>query len=188
MADFDVFFYNQDPNGVFSTTIGGTTTYTGPASADGFATITDNEAGVRGTTLDDDDSSGTEAATANVTIGGNTSMMSERPMVAGRTYETLDYDSLPDTGAGDPVFAYLEQTGFESDGIVSGTAGDDTIDTSYLGDGDGDQIDNLDNITVIWQLQRSPMPLNTSARILLPRILHCTLRVVAGLMTLRPSR
>jgi len=47
MADFDVFFYNQDPNGVFSTTIGGTTTYTGPASADGFATITDNEAGVR---------------------------------------------------------------------------------------------------------------------------------------------
>jgi len=126
-----------------------------------------------------------EAATANVTIGGNTStgstvdaevvwtlrdtttgeifqmaefeveaggalgsyLMSERPMVPGRTYETLEHDTLPDVGNGDPVFSYLQQTGFESDGIVSGTAGNDTIDTSYLGDDDGDQIDNLDNIT-----------------------------------------
>lgn len=182
MADYDVVFYDLDPAGVFSTTIGGTTTYGGPADPSGFATITDNEAGNRGTTFDDDNSG--ENSTATVTVGGNTStganvdaeivwtlrdtvtgeifqmvqfdvesggaagnyLLSERPLVPGRDYETMEYDTLPDADTGTPVFSYLDQTGFETDQVVSGTAGDDVIDTSYTGDPDGDQIDNLDNI------------------------------------------
>ncbi len=183
MAIYDVIFYNQNPRGIFSETVGGTTVYSGPASAAGSATITDNQTGVEGTTLDDDNAS--ENATADVSISGSTSigvpvdneagwtlrdtvtgeifqivefeveaggasgtyLLSERPLVPGRSYETLEFDAIPNAIADEPVFTYLEQTGFEGDQIVSGTAGNDVIDTSYTGDPDGDQIDNLDNLT-----------------------------------------
>ncbi len=194
MADFDVRFYALNPNGIFSKIIGGSTVYTGPVAAEGFATITDTQAGVRGMTLEDDDSEGAETARATVTLGEETStgspvdaemvwtlrdtvtgetfemaefeveeggaegsyLLSERPMIVGREYETLEFSSLADALEGDPVFSYLDQSGFvedgdgdgsDSDGIVSGTADSDTIDPSYLGDPDGDQIDNQDNNT-----------------------------------------
>ncbi len=183
MAVFDVVFYDQAPNGIFSQTVGGTTTFTGSATPEGNATITDNQTGTEGTTLDDYHAS--ETATADVSVGGLTStgspvdgvaawtlrdtvtgeifdivefdvenggaagayLLSERPLVPGRSYETLTYDSLPDATQGDPAFTYIQQTGFGSDQIVSGTSGDDVIDTSYTGDPDGDLIDNLDHIT-----------------------------------------
>ena len=185
MAVVDVFFYNTNPRGTFSETIGGTTTYAGPATADGFATITDTQTGAEELSLDDDNAS--ENATADVSIGGLTStgsnvdneaswtvrdtvtgeifqiaefeveqggaagtyLLSERPLVPGRTYETLEFEAIPDVTANDPVFTYAQQVGFESDQIVSGTAGDDVINTSYTGDNDGDQIDNLDNIELV---------------------------------------
>jgi|GEM_PF-195458 len=184
MAIYDVVFYNQNPRGTFSETIGGTTTFSGATAPGGIATITDNETGVRGLTLDDDNSG--ETATADVTVAGNTStgvtvdneaawtvrdtvtgeifeivefeveagaaagtyLLSERPLVTGRSYETLEFNSLPDATAGDPIFTYAQQTGFDTtDQIVSGTGGDDFITTGYSGDPDGDQIDSLDNAT-----------------------------------------
>ena len=185
MADFDVVFYSQNPRGIFSEVIGGTTTYTGLADPEGVATITDNGTGIDGLTLEDDNAG--ENATATVTIGGNTStgatvdneagwtvrdtvtgeifeivefevetgaaagvyLLSERPLVPGRSYETMAFDVIPDASTNDPVFTYNSQVGFESDQIVSGTGGDDVIDTSYTGDPDGDQIDNLDNPTAL---------------------------------------
>ncbi len=72
MATYTVNFYDLDPLGVITQTIGGTTTWTGPGTADGVATITDTETGVEEWTLDDD-SAGGETATADVTLGASSS-------------------------------------------------------------------------------------------------------------------
>jgi len=72
MAVYDVSFYDINPIGIISTTVGSTFTWTGPATQTGTATITDNEAGIEGLTLDDD-SAGNESARADVTINGRTS-------------------------------------------------------------------------------------------------------------------
>lgn len=170
MADYNVLFYNINTTGTFSTTVGGTYSYAGPATADGTGVITDNEAGVGGQHLDDD-SSGGEQATATVTVGGLTStastadaelawtvrdtvtgeefqvvqfqvelgaaagsyMMSEIPLVVGRSYETVAYDSNPNANSGDPAFNYADHaaSGFFADGTVHGTAGDDVIDGTF---------------------------------------------------------
>ena len=71
MAVFDVNLYNFDPNFTFSTTIGGSIIYGGPANSSGTASITDNGAGLSGLTLEDNTAG--ETATGDVTIGGNTS-------------------------------------------------------------------------------------------------------------------
>ncbi len=180
MPVYDVLFYDQNPRGIFSETVGGTTTYSGPATADGSATITDNQTGIEGQTLDDDNAS--ENATADVSIGGLTStganvdaeaawtlrdtvtgeifqivefevesggaigtyLLSEKPLVSGRSYETLEFDNIPDVTVDGLGYTYAQSSGFETDQIVTGTSGNDTIDTSYTGDTDGDQIDNLD--------------------------------------------
>ena len=81
--------------------------------------------------------------------------LSEIPLVAGRSYETLDYHTNPDVNAGNPVFTYADYdrdafsayTVNSPPGTVDGTAGADTIDID-LGytDGDGDSIDNSGNI------------------------------------------
>ncbi|MGJ8612379.1 MAG: calcium-binding protein, partial [Octadecabacter sp.] len=177
MAVYTVGFYASDPSGIFSNTVGNTFTWTGSSTATGQATITDNEAGVEGTTLDDDNNGG-ETATADVTIGGNTSTsttvdaelvwtiqdtvtgetfevaqfdvengaasgrytLSEVPLVAGRTYETLAYNSNPDVTAGDIAFSATDYVA--PDGIVTGTDSDDVIDSSYTADTDGDVIDD----------------------------------------------
>ena len=77
--------------------------------------------------------------TFGVTSGGATGYytLSETPLVAGRSYETLDYDTDPDVTAGDPAFSiddYVE-AGFE----VDGTTGNDSIDAGYV-DADGDSV------------------------------------------------
>lgn len=182
MAVYDVNFYNVNPSGLFSTTIGGTTVYTGPGTPAGLATITDTETGVQETTLDDD-SNGGETATADVTLGANTSigtsvdaelvwtvrdtvtgetfqiiqfdvetgaaagdyLLSEQPLVAGRTYVTEQYNTNPDVLSGDPVFAQTDYVA-QLDGVIDGTAGADVIDTAYTGDPQGDRVDNSDNI------------------------------------------
>ena len=177
----DIFFYDVDPASIFSTTTGATSTYTGPATADGTAEITDNETGIQGLTLDDDNAGG-ETATADVTIGGLTStastvdaeatwtvldtvtgqtfqiiqfevetgsaagmyLISEIPLVSGRDYDIIDYNSNPDASAGDPVLTYQDFYDNWADGIVEGTDGDDVIDASYAGDPQGDVVDGGD--------------------------------------------
>ncbi len=182
MATYTLQFYNADPFFIFSRTAGGTATYTGPADAEGTAVITDNGTGNAGAVLDDDNA--TETATADVTLGGNSSagssvdaeegwtlrdtvtgetfqvvtfevedgaatgyyLLSEIPLVAGRTYETLTFDNNPNANiSGDPVFSYADFDFPTLDGIVEGTSGDDVIDADYTGDPDGDVVDGFDN-------------------------------------------
>ena len=89
-----------------------------------------------------------EVVSLTITTGGSTSYytLSERPLVQGRSYETIEFDSLPDAGAGDPVFTYADYSGFP-DGIVEGTAGDDVIDANYTGDPEGEVVDGNDAAT-----------------------------------------
>ncbi|MEP3846266.1 MAG: Hint domain-containing protein [Paracoccaceae bacterium] len=68
--------------------------------------------------------------------------LSEIPLVAGRSYETLDYDSDPNATAGDPVFSYLDYdydaysaysvTAPSGTGTVDGTSGNDSIESGFL--------------------------------------------------------
>ena len=179
MPTYTVGIYDADPSSIFSTTVGSTFSWSGPADQEGTATITDNEANFQGYTLDDDNN-GSESATADVTIGGNTSTgsnvdaelswtirdtvtgeefdvsqfqvengsasgfytLSERPLIPGRTYEVVAYDSNPDVTAGDPGFNISNYIG--TDTVVTGTSGDDTIDNSYR-DYDDDAVNDTSN-------------------------------------------
>lgn len=82
-----------------------------------------------------------QLVTFRIDSGPNTGYytLSEVPLVPGRTYQTDDYNTAPDSSSGDPAFQYSDYV--ESDGIVEGTAGDDTIDANYTGDPGNDQID-----------------------------------------------
>ncbi|WP_281859145.1 Hint domain-containing protein [Litoreibacter halocynthiae] len=179
MANYDLSFYDVDADTIFSRTVGATSTYTGPASAAGDVTITDNGAGIDGLTLED--SKKGETATATTTLNGVTVSgtgvdaerswtvrdtvtgeefqvirfridsganagnytLSEQPLVVGRSYEIVNYDKDPDAGAGDPVLTYSEYVP-ESDGVVDGTTGDDTIDATYTDDPHQDMVDGND--------------------------------------------
>jgi len=174
MPTYTVGLYNTNPASVFSTGVGSTFTWTGSSNTVGTATITDNEPNNQGWTLDDDNR-GNESATANVTIGGNTSTgssvdaelswtirdtvtgqvfeviqldvengnaagdytLSEIPLIAGRTYEVVAYNSNPDVTTGDPVFNFTNYVA--ADDIVNGTSGNDTINTAFT-DHDGDTV------------------------------------------------
>ncbi len=92
MATYAVKFYNADPLYILGSSVGSTISWTGPASMAGSATITDNEAGIQGQTLDGDDGGG-ETATANVTVGGSSS--------TGAAVEAEEMWTLRDTVTGD---------------------------------------------------------------------------------------
>ncbi|MRU16731.1 type I secretion protein [Roseovarius sp. A21] len=85
-----------------------------------------------------------QVITFRVDSGGATGYytLSEMPLVAGRNYDTLDYDTDPDVTAGDPAFSIddYEEPGAE----VDGTGGDDTIDAAYT-DADGDSVGGGDD-------------------------------------------
>jgi len=196
MAVYEVKFYNIDPGALLPTSTGGSFAWSGPATAEGTATITDNEFGIEGLTLDDD-SRGGETATADVSLGGMTSTgstvdaeavwtvrdsvtgetfeiaqlqvergdaagfytLSEQPLIEGRSYEILEYDSNSDASRGDIAFSYSDYTagGFAMSSAsaqvqvqsiggsneVEGSAGDDVIDASYT-DAQGDRVDQGD--------------------------------------------
>lgn len=73
------------------------------------------------------------------TPGGNQwIMLSEAPLVAGTAYTVTSHDTLPDGGTDDPGFVYS----FYEDGVITGTSGDDTIDTTYAGDPEGERVDD----------------------------------------------
>ncbi|MBN2905552.1 MAG: Hint domain-containing protein [Rhodobacteraceae bacterium] len=89
-----------------------------------------------------------EVASLDVENGGAAGVytISEVPLVAGRTYEVVGYDSNPDASAGDAAFSYEDYaTGWgdpAADRVITGTTGDDTIDASYADDPQGDQPDD----------------------------------------------
>ncbi|TNE69246.1 MAG: type I secretion protein [Rhodobacteraceae bacterium] len=71
--------------------------------------------------------------------------LSEQPLIDGHQYQVTAYSSNPGTASGSsttPSFTYADyvSTADLADGIVSGTSGNDTIDTNYS-DTDGDTID-----------------------------------------------
>ncbi|NNE51208.1 MAG: hypothetical protein HKN30_02275 [Sulfitobacter sp.] len=176
MPTYTVRLYEFDPLGVINSTVGGNTTYSGPATANGTAVITDNQTGIDGQVLDD---VAGEAATATTVIGGTSAgsssvyaaeswtlldtvtgktfqvitfrvssgantgyyTLSEVPLVVGRTYQTQSYDTTPEASSGDAVFTYADYA--EEDGIVSGTGGNDTIDSSYNGDPANEGVDSF---------------------------------------------
>ncbi|QGX99014.1 type I secretion protein [Roseovarius faecimaris] len=179
MPTYTVGIYDVDPVNVLSTTIGGTAIWTGANTPSGTATITDNEPGIEGFTIDSRNAGG-ETATATVTVGGSTSTgrrvyaeeswtlldtvtgqtfevitlrvvgggaggyytLSEIPLVPGRSYETLDYNTDPDVNAGDPVFNINDYV--EPGDEVDGTAASETIDATYV-DADGDSVGGGDD-------------------------------------------
>ena len=172
MPTFTFRIYAGDPFFILSQTVGGTGTWTGGATADGVAILTDNDAGTEGTVLTQGD-----GATADVTIGGTT--------VTGATVQASESWTIEDTVSGqqitvatlavtsggttsyytlasaplvqgrvyetvafDDTPTLAEGTAFEyddyNDAIVSGTAGDDVIDRGYAGDPNGDVVDGND--------------------------------------------
>lgn len=67
-------------------------------------------------------------------------LLSEIPLVPGRSYEVLAFDNDPDVTAGDIAFSYQDYVAPEH--LVSGTAGNDVIDNTYTGDPQNDQVDD----------------------------------------------
>ena len=66
--------------------------------------------------------------------------LSELPLIVGRTYEVLAYDSNPDVLVGDPAFNANDYVA--PDHLISGTGGADNIDDSYTGDPQDDMVDD----------------------------------------------
>ncbi len=171
MPRYNIRFYDQDPSGQLPWWPGGSFTWTGPAAADGKATITDDDL-----TLDDDNN-GNESATGDVILGGNTSSGANvdaeaswtvRDTVTGETFDIVRLEVENGGAAGNytlsekplvPGRAYEVQdftsnpnadwgnpafaaTDYSSvDNVVEGTGGDDTIDAGFHGDPDGDMVD-----------------------------------------------
>jgi len=65
--------------------------------------------------------------------------LSEVPLIAGRSYETLTFDATPEASIGDASFAYADYA--EADGVVDGTSGDDVIDSNYNDDPANEMVD-----------------------------------------------
>lgn len=66
--------------------------------------------------------------------------ISEVPLVAGREYQILDFDSNPDVSAGDIAFSSEDYIAPEH--VVTGTDGADVIDAGYTGDPEDDRVDD----------------------------------------------
>jgi len=174
MPTHNVKLYDIDPYSLFSQTIGGTATYSGPSTATGSAAITDNGTGADGQHFDDEnggtvpisisvnggpvetsDSYAAETWTLRDTVTGKEFQLvtffvnsgsyagyytlSEIPLIAGRSYETLTFDETPEAVNGDAAFAYADYA--EADGVVEGTSGDDVIDGNYIGDPANETVD-----------------------------------------------
>ncbi|MDJ0824848.1 MAG: Hint domain-containing protein [Rhodobacter sp.] len=147
MATYKVRFYDFDPNGFIPTGTGSTFTWTGPADADGKATIFDTETGTEGVTLDDD-SAGGETATADVDLNGTTSTGSNvdaerawtvEDTVTGDIFQIVEFDVENGSAAGDytlseiPLVANRSYEVLAYDSNPDVTAGDIAFDsTDYV--------------------------------------------------------
>ncbi|MHA6264770.1 Hint domain-containing protein [Arenibacterium sp. CAU 1754] len=151
MATYQVQFYNFDPATVFGTTVGSTYLYAQEALPSGTATITDNQFGIDGATLDDDNAG--ETATITATINGNTSfgvptdaeiVWTILDQTTGETFEIVQLD-IEGGGAGG-FYTLSEQPLIQGhtyevlayDTFPDAGAGDTTFQwTDYVGVVDG---------------------------------------------------
>lgn len=169
MPTYNLDVYDYNPSGIIPTTATQTFVYSGPATATGTATVTDNQSGIDGQTLSALASG--ETATADVTVGGNTSigsnvdaedawtlrdtvtgqvfqvtsmevrsgaatghyLISEVRMVAGRTYEVVEYDNLPDSSGG-PILNYTEVVCYAPGTLIDTPDGPRAVETLKPGD------------------------------------------------------
>ncbi|WP_040604292.1 Hint domain-containing protein [Sagittula stellata] len=113
MATYRVEFYSLNPQGVIPTS--GSFTWSGPSTYNATATITDNEAGVQGYTLDDD-SAGDETAfgTATTTSGTSTNVNMDAELVwtvtdsvTGQTFQVAQLEI--EGGGADGYYTLSEQ-------------------------------------------------------------------------------
>lgn len=171
--DFDPYYsFSQSPGGSFTyngqTEAPGTATITDTQGGGGSATLEDTSSGETATatvTVGGNTSNGVsveaeEAWTVLDTTTGETFQvvtfrvagggaqgyytLSEKPLVAGHTYETVSFTSEP-SDAGGPVFTYADYAEGSADGTVEGTDGDDIIDGSYSDDPHGEVVDGGDS-------------------------------------------
>ncbi|WP_172299943.1 Hint domain-containing protein [Pseudoruegeria sp. HB172150] len=100
MAVYNVRFYDYNPQYLIPSGTGSSFTWSGPSAAVGKATITDNEFGSQGYTLDDDNSGG-ESATAWVQVGNDVSTYSNvdaeiawtvTDNVTGQTFQIVQFE------------------------------------------------------------------------------------------------
>lgn len=74
-------------------------------------------------------------------------LLSEYALVSGRVYDVVGFDNSPGIGGGELNFSYADYAAnfveVTSDGTVSGGVGPDTIDVNYVGDPEGDLIDDV---------------------------------------------
>ncbi|SLN34940.1 Bifunctional hemolysin/adenylate cyclase precursor [Aquimixticola soesokkakensis] len=78
--------------------------------------------------------------------GARNYTLSEQPLIAGHEYEVVSYSNDPDMGTSNDGFSYADY----SDGVVTGSAGNDVIDKNYTGDTQGDQIDSVSESDVMF--------------------------------------
>ena len=67
--------------------------------------------------------------------------LAELPLIPGRTYEVLDYNTNPDVNAGAPVFTYSEYVCFASDTLICTPKGPRPVQQLRV----GDQVQTVDN-------------------------------------------
>ena len=128
MATFDFKFYDAAPLAIFTTAIHGISIYTGPSTADGSATIqeagsdTNADVAINGRSSSASGVAAERSWTLRDTVTNKTFevvefevedfdargiyLLSDDNLVSGRTYETLDYDTLTDAANGEPAFSF----------------------------------------------------------------------------------
>lgn len=78
--------------------------------------------------------------------------VSEQPLIDGHQYQIVEYDTNPGSASGTaPSFSYADYVPYP-DGIVSGTDGNDTIDSDYTGDPQNEMVDGTSSVesTLSW--------------------------------------
>ena len=127
-------------------TIGEGTSYGSSVDANAVWTVTDLDTGESFEIVQFVVDSGSAAGTHT---------LSEQPLIDGHEYEVTDYNDKPGKTGGNASesFTYDDYVDSSSlaDGIVSGSEGNDTIDSSYTGDDDGDMVDASSHVSGTMQ-------------------------------------
>ncbi|PZX06818.1 Hint domain-containing protein [Celeribacter halophilus] len=130
-------------------TIGEGTSYGSSVDANAVWTVTDLDTGESFEIVQFVVDSGSAAGTYT---------LSEQPLIDGHEYEVTDYNDKPGRTGNNAseAFTYDDYVDSSSlaDGIVSGSESDDTIDSNYTGDDDGDMVDHKEytvESTLSWE-------------------------------------
>ncbi|WP_417272698.1 Hint domain-containing protein [Celeribacter halophilus] len=140
---------NNSETATADVTINGVTSSGSSVDANAVWTVTDQDTGESFEIVQFVVDSGSAAGTYT---------LSEQPLIDGHEYEVTDYNGKPGRTGNNPseAFTYDDYVDSSSlaDGIVSGSEGDDTIDSSYTSDDDGDMVDHKEytvESTLSWE-------------------------------------